>query len=107
MRKEGQAELWIARINDYRASGERVVTWCERHQVTARQLWYWMRKLRKAEQQTPSASKPQWVSLCVDETAAGGASPLLVKVGGATIELRPGFEPALFAAVVRTLQTLC
>lgn len=28
-------ELWYTRIKDYRASGERVATWCERHGVTA------------------------------------------------------------------------
>ena len=56
-------QLWIERIKDYRASGESVAAWCQRHQVTQHQLWYRMRKLRKAEQQTLSAEKPQWVSL--------------------------------------------
>lgn len=106
-REAEMAELWSARIKDYRASGERVATWCERHQVTPRQLWYWMRKLKKAEQQIPVASKPQWVSLRLEETASEGTSPLLVRVGAATIEVKPGFEPSLFAAVVRTLKTLC
>ncbi len=107
MAREETAELWVARIEDYRASGERVAEWCKRHQVTPRQLWYWMRKLRKAEQQTPPASKAQWVSLRLDETAAAGASPLLVRVGAATIEVRAGFDPSLLAEVVGALKPLC
>lgn len=107
MTREGMAELWISRVNDYRASGERVATWCGRHQVTPRQLGYWMRKLKKAEQLTPSASRPQWVSVRVDEPASDGAAPILVRVGAVAIEVRSGFEPSLLADVVRALKTLC
>lgn len=107
MTRAGMAELWISRINDYRASGERVATWCARHQVTDRQLWYWMRKLKKSEQLVPPASKPQWASVSVDEPASAGAVPILVRVGAVAVEVRSGFEPSLLANVVRTLQTLC
>jgi len=84
-----------------------VAAWCERHQVTPSQLWYWMRKLQKAEQPTPPAGRPQWVSLHLDETASDEASALLVKVGVATIEVRAGFDPSLLTEVVRMLKTLC
>jgi len=107
MTREEMAELWISRINDYRAGGERVATWCERHQVTDRQLWYWMRKLKKSEQLAPPASNPQWASVSIDEPASGGAVPIQVRVGTIAVEVRSGFEPALLADVVRTLQTLC
>ena len=101
-------DLWISRINEYRGSRERVAAWCERHQVTPSQLWYWMRKLQKVpEQQIPPAGRPQWVSLRLDESASDEASPLLAKVGAATIEVRAGFDPALLADLVRTLKTLC
>ncbi|WP_083910399.1 IS66 family insertion sequence element accessory protein TnpA [Effusibacillus pohliae] len=102
-------ELWSTRIKDYRASGERVATWCERHGVTPRQLWYWLRKLKKTEQH-PESSRLRWIPVHVDETSSDGTSgpsSLLVKVGSATIEVRPGFDPALFADVVRTLRSLC
>lgn len=90
MAREEMAELWISRINDYRASGERVATWCERHQVTDRQLWYWMRRLKKSGLLAPPASKPQWASVRIDEPASDGATPILVRVG-ATIG--QGFMP--------------
>ncbi|WP_431809601.1 IS66 family insertion sequence element accessory protein TnpA [Brevibacillus agri] len=71
-------EVWSTRIKDYRASGERVATWCERHQVTPRQLWYWMRKLKGEDEQKQATNKPQWVPLQVDESTSDGALPLLV-----------------------------
>jgi transposase-like protein len=107
MSREGMAERWTARINDYRASGERAAAWCERHRVTPKQLYYWMAKLKKADQQTPSASGPRWVALSVEETTGVEASPILVRVGAIAVEVRAGFEPAVFADVVRTLKTLC
>lgn len=107
MTREEMAELWISRIKNYRASGERAATWCEHHHVTRRQLGYWTRKLKKAEQLTPSASRPQWVSVRVDEPASDGATPILVRVGAVAVEVRSGFEPSLLADVVRALKTLC
>lgn len=69
MSRRGMAEQWIALINDYRSSGERVAVWCQRHQVTSKQLYYWMAKLKKADQQTPPAGGPRWVALSVEEAS--------------------------------------
>jgi hypothetical protein len=107
MTPEELTELWTSRIRDYRASGERVAAWCERHQVTPYQFFYWQRKLRLAEQETPATSKPQWLPVRVGESATAGASPIVVRIGAAAIEVRPGFEPSLLAEVVRALKTLC
>ncbi|HEY3366806.1 MAG TPA: helix-turn-helix domain-containing protein [Symbiobacteriaceae bacterium] len=107
MSREEVAELRNSRINDYRASGERVAAWCERHQVTSHQLFYWMRKLKKADRQTPSASEPKWVALSLEGTTPDAAPPILVRVGTVAVEVRVGFEPSVFADVVRTLKTLC
>jgi transposase-like protein len=101
------ARLWVSRVNDYRASGEPVATWCERHQVTPKQLWYWQRKLKKAEQQQPSAAEPKWIALSLDQATSDAAPPIVVKVGTVAVEVRAGFDSSVFAAVVRTLKTLC
>lgn len=101
------AEAWISRINDYRASGETVVAWCERHKVTPKQFYYWMRKLNKADRQMPTTSSPKWVALSVQESAPETAPPILVRIGAATVEVRAGFDAAVFAEVARTLKALC
>lgn len=107
MSREETAELWISRINDCRASGEHVAAWCKRHQVTPRQFYYWMAKLKKADQQAPSAGGPRWVALSVEEATTVQATPILVRVGAIAVEVRAGFEPSVFAEVVRTLKALC
>lgn len=106
MSRKGTAEQWIARINDYRASGECVTAWCQRHQVSPKQLYYWMRKLKTADQQTPPARGPRWVALSVEATE-GAAPPILVKVGSIAVEVRAGFEPFVLAEVVRVLKAQC
>ena len=107
MSRKELTELWSSRINDYRASGERVADWCERHQVPSHRLFYWMRKLKKADQQSPSASAPQWVAVSLEESTPEEAPLIAVRVGTFAVEVRSGFEPAVLAAVVRTLKTLC
>ena len=107
MSREEMAELWISRINECRGSGEPVTTWCERHQVMPKQFYYWAGKLKKAGRQTPSANGPKWVAMSLEETRASDAPPIVVKFGAIAVEVRAGFEPSVFAAVVRTLKTLC
>jgi len=104
---EDMTEVWAARIGDYRASGERVAAWCERNEVTPHQLYYWMRKLRKAERQVPPASEQKWVALSLEESSTSEAPPIVIKIGAVTVEVQAGFDPSAFAAVVRTLKTLC
>lgn len=106
MSRRGTAEQWISRINDYRASGERVAAWCARNQVSPKQLYYWMAKLKKADPQAEPARGPRWVALSVEATSVE-APPILVKVGSIAVEVRAGFEPTVFAEVVRALKALC
>lgn len=107
MSREEMAELWASRISDYRSSGERVADWCARHQVTPHQLYYWLQKLKKADQQSPVTSGPKWIAVSLEGTTEAEATPILVKVGTVAVEVRAGLEPAVLAAVVRTLKTLC
>lgn len=109
MAQAGLTELWTARIKEYRSSGERVSVWCERHAVSTRQFYYWMRKLKMAEPQRQRASHSGWVSVLMSETDESSAEvvPLIVRIGPASIEVRSGFEPSLLAEVVRTLKAIC
>ena len=101
-------ELWVARVSDYRASGERVAQWCERHQVTQHQLYYWMRKLKGANEQKPaSMSGPEWVSLSLEALTTEETAPIRITVGTVAVEVRTGFDPTVLASVVKTLKALC
>nr|WP_243137351.1 hypothetical protein [Heliorestis convoluta] len=56
-----------------------------------------------------SSGNASWLSVEVGETSERDslASPLVIRVGQAVIEVKPGFDPALLTQVVRTLKTLC
>lgn len=108
MTREDLAELWKARIHDFRTSSESATAWCKRHQVSRAQLYHWLRKLNQAGQPAPAAARPNWVALTVKEPAPGEtAPPIVVRVGAITVEVRDGFDPGVLAEVLRTVQALC
>lgn len=117
MPKNQREKAWFARVEEHQASGESVKVWCERNQVKPDRLYYWSRKYAEATGAKPGGL--QWLSVQVEEapgSSHGHASiavppeasrSIRIKVGGATIEVDPGFDPALLATVVKTVQGLC
>jgi hypothetical protein len=52
----------------------------------------------------------RWLSVAVNGSAPGeehGDDALLIRVGEACIEVRPGFDPDLLSGVVRALSASC
>jgi transposase-like protein len=108
MTKTELRKEWEARVAAYKASGQSASAWCAANNLKPRQLWYWLRKHKNIE--TAPAVKPsQWLSVEVSELKPNSAqgSALLVRVGQATVEVKPGFNPALLSDVVRILAELC
>ncbi len=99
-------KLWEARIAEYRESGQSVKEWCASHEgISPRQLWYWLRKF-KNQTTAPPESSNRWLPIEISEQGSPEQS-LLVKIGPASIEVRPGFDPALLTQVVQVLMALC
>lgn len=119
MRQIEVPEIWVSRINAYKAREERAPVWCERNQVTQHQLYYWMDRLKEAKQQALLADKPRFIPLCLDEPVAeeitqchpapqvSDPSPILVRVGPVTVEVGAGFDAQLLVEVVKVLKSLC
>src|SRR5690625_4978189 len=95
---------WEVRIAEYRASGQTQTQWCEANHLKLHQFKYWLRKIEN--EKTHSASSSQWVPIAVNHSYEA-QNPLIVKVGLASIEVQPGYDPSLLADVVRTLRSLC
>ena len=91
---------WKDIVDEFRNSGLTVAEWSRKHDVKAGQLYYWAAKFRQ-EDLLP-ASQIQWL-----QVEAGGSSvsttAFEVKVGNATIVVRPGFDPELLGGIVRAL----
>jgi len=102
---ERQGE-WEARIAEYRASGQSAKAWCAAHNVTTRQLWYWLQK-HKTKKNNPSAKATQWLPVKVSEQESiAQSNALVIKVGLASVEIRPGFDLALLSEILRILVAL-
>jgi hypothetical protein len=97
---------WEQRIAEFRASGQTAVAWCAAHDVNLHRFRYWLRKFptKRATESTPSV---RWLSVKVDEPPVAEDGILLVRVGSASIEVKPGYNPTLLRQVVQTLATLC
>ena len=110
MSREGLAETWRERLDDYAQSEMTVQDWCDFNRVSTYQFYYWRRKIAAADiakngRATISAARTHpWLAVnIVDATAAPGG--LSIRVAGAVIELQPDFNPTLLRAVVRALVT--
>jgi hypothetical protein len=95
MTKEEQREFWAARVAEFKASGQSVLAWCAANDLKIHQLRYWLRKEKQ------DSAKSTWLSLNLADAAFAGS--LLVRVGGVSVEVRPGFDPKLLVDVVKTL----
>lgn len=107
MTKTERQKEWENRIAQYRASGQSAKEWCAANNVKPERLWYWLRRY-KTKQDTPSMKPTQWLPVEVSkQTPMDQSNPLLIRVGEASIEVKPGFDPALLSEIVRVLVKTC
>jgi len=106
MTKAERQKEWENRIAAYKASGRSTKEWCAAHDLKPHQLWYWLRKHQLTDSSTIVSQR--WLSMELsDPEPESQANTLLVKVGHATVEVKPGFNSSLLYDVVRTLASLC
>ncbi len=108
MTRDERQALWETRIAEYRVSGQSVKEWCASHEgISPRQLWYWLRKYKNRDGVSPGESN-RWLPVEISKQASiEQGHALLVNVGPASIEVKPGFDPALLSQVVKVLVALC
>lgn len=99
--RQQQCQEWEVRVASYKSSGLSARKWCAANGVKPHQLEYRLKKERAAF--LDSAPSVTWLRASVSGFDAG----LSVRVGGVVIEVRPGFDPDLLCAVVRSLSAAC
>lgn len=102
--KEDRRQLWKKRVSAFKESGQSARSWCKANELKEHQLRYWLEKYDPVEK-TTSVSK--WISVEVEEKPINQDSTITIKVEQATIEVKPGFDPALLRDVVRALHGPC
>jgi transposase-like protein len=98
--RDALRRLWASLVEEFRASGLGQAAWCRQHGYKVRQLQYWLRKFRATD--AAASEAPTWLPVPVAPSTDFPES-LVVRVGAAAIDIRPGFNPDLLRAVVRTL----
>ena len=115
MTKGDLREEWKGIVDEFRDSGLTVAEWSRKHGIRAGKLYYWVAKFRH-EDLLPIRQIGQWLEIDAEEppvsaTAFEGKAeePYVstavfeVKVGNATIVVRPGFDPELLSGIVKAL----
>jgi transposase-like protein len=107
---------WAQVMQDRASSGESIAAYCKQRGIGRHSYFYWQKKLREAAVQQLAGSKngqqalvpSGWAQACVaEEPAPEQASVLTLRVGGAEIEVRQGFDEALLASICRALSSQC
>ena len=107
MSRDKLQKEWERRIAHFKASGMTQTKWCEENGESIHKLKYWLYKIER--QKRNENEKSNWVSMIIeDETTPDPSDTTLqIKIGQATIEVKPEFNPALLADVVKLLKTIC
>jgi hypothetical protein len=111
MSREGLAETWRERFEDFAQLEMTVQDWCDFNRVSTYQFYYWRRKIAAADiakngKATISTARTHsWLAVGLVDNAPTPPGGLTVRVAGAAIELQPDFNPTLLRAVVRALAT--
>src|SRR5690606_42149241 len=98
-------QKWASQVASFKASDLSAAAWCAAHDVKAHQLYYWINKFISEDE--PAVKETQWLSMEVGGLDTSHQTEVLnIKVGKATIEVSPGFNPSLLSEVIRTLVVL-
>jgi hypothetical protein len=95
--QQAKKETWIERIAEFEASGLSGAKWCAARGFKENQLSYWRRKIKQYQPE-----EPRWLAMDISEPEPR----LTIKIGQASIELKPGFNQELFLTAVKLLKSL-
>jgi ABC-type polysaccharide/polyol phosphate transport system ATPase subunit len=106
MTHKERKQQWEARIEAYKSSGLSKKEFCKQHNISVRQLYYWLKKESIKEEQARNTI--QWLQVNLNNQEDKSDNNFLkVKVGPAVIEVRQGFNEKLLLDIVKVLSTLC
>ena len=106
-------EQWIKLIKDCQSSGMKVDDWCNANGVTHHTYYYWLRKVREAACHElaivdDSPNEPVVLKkLKVQTPVPGTTAAIIIRLGGATIEVNEGTSQQTNQAVLLALQSVC
>src|SRR5690554_3474396 len=98
--------IWQERVERCRASGTIIAAWCRENEVSEHQMYYWLRKIR-SEDSDQVASEVHWIQMgqwdLPNDMRPAEDDSVLIHIGRAMVEVRPGFNPTLLRDIVKAL----
>jgi hypothetical protein len=100
-------KLWVKRTSEYKASGMGVSEWCKISNVKKSQVWYWLKKFR--DEKTTDKTKTQWMEANVEniKPTNNKENIVVIKIGPASIQIKPGFDKSLLEDVIKVMTKIC
>jgi len=108
---------WAQLLQERAASGLTIKEFCEQRGIPRQTYHYWQTKLREAaatqlsrdsgaEAGTQALVPNGWATVA-EEAVPEEPQGLTLRIGGAEIEVRQGYDEALLASVIKTLSQSC
>lgn len=109
MKTDEKITLWSERIHEFQFSGQTCKTWCQEHHVPVSTMNYWMRKLKKLDEQSDTdmifAKMPTEKEISKNETLNISPSPVRIFITNAIrIEVMPECPPEFFRVLTQGLK---
>jgi len=105
MSLDERKQMWQQRIEAYKLSGgTSVKAWCKLNQISPQSMYQWMKRLQM-EPINVAPSSTQWIAVEPSDVCEKTTSLLIVTLGDVSIEIKEGFNRALFKEVLQILQT--
>ena len=97
--KKNLVEYWEKEISEWKVSSLTVIEYCRRRNIGRHQFFYWRKKLSRKSKSVEFIEVPRLRPSPV-------LTPILVKTGRFTVEIKSGFDPADLEQVLRILAEL-
>ncbi len=99
MANQDRVEIWRQRLVDFAQNGATVSVWCQQNGIPTRRFYYWRQQLARAGAALPATD---WLSLPAVEQPQQ-SDCITLKIAGAEIDVRSGFNVDLLRCVVQAL----
>jgi hypothetical protein len=94
--------LWKTRISEYKSSGLTQTEWCRRHNVSHRQLSYWLRKEKSIKSTT------QWLPVQLShQEETRPENYINIKMGKAEIEIKQDVSTEFLSKILAAVKNIC
>ena len=115
VRRQLKLEQWRVLIEECRASGMTVTSWCRSHGIVEQTYYKNLKKLREQELEklptelvpVPDEKPVAFKKLEVQTPVAGTKAAVVIRFPNATVEISEGTSQQTIQAVLLALQSVC